>query len=223
MNQIKRYKIPIIIVIVHLLIVIYFSTILSPDVLVPRQWNFEGEVGSYSGKAFGMWFIWGISAFLLLFFMFFPYIDPRYKLHKKRFDDILPSLMKLMTSFMMLIHIYQLMWAAEVQIIREYNSMMFIIGLLFIMLGNILPKIPSNFFAGFRSPWTLSSETIWKKTHRFGGYCFVISGVLMIIRGIIINVSTLGSLIIMFIALGICMVPYFYSYILYLKNKGISY
>jgi uncharacterized membrane protein len=43
------------------------------------------------------------------------------------------------------------------------------VGLLFIVLGNLMPRFRSNFFFGIRTPWTLSSEQMWMKTHRLGG------------------------------------------------------
>jgi uncharacterized membrane protein len=52
-------------------------------------------------------------------------------------------------------------------------------GLLFILLGNYLPKLPRNFFFGIRSPWTLASETVWKRTHILSGWLFVAAGCLM--------------------------------------------
>jgi uncharacterized membrane protein len=52
-------------------------------------------------------------------------------------------------------------------------------GILFILLGNYLPKLPRNFFFGIRSPWTLASETVWKRTHILSGWLFVVAGFLI--------------------------------------------
>jgi uncharacterized membrane protein len=43
------------------------------------------------------------------------------------------------------------------------------VGLLFIVLGNYLTRVEPNWFVGIRTPWTLSSDTVWRKTHRMGG------------------------------------------------------
>jgi uncharacterized membrane protein len=59
------------------------------------------------------------------------------------------------------------------------------IGALFIVLGNLLPRFRSNFFFGIRTPWTLSSETVWARTHRVGGYAMVMVGVLLIAAGLV--------------------------------------
>lgn len=56
--------------------------------------------------------------------------------------------------------------------------------MLFIVLGNYMPKTRSNWFVGIRTPWTLSSEETWVKTHRFGGKLFVLIGIMLVASGI---------------------------------------
>jgi uncharacterized membrane protein len=55
------------------------------------------------------------------------------------------------------------------------------VGLLFIILGNYMPKVKKNWFVGIRTPWTLASEEVWNKTHRLGGKIFILAGLLMIL------------------------------------------
>ena len=50
------------------------------------------------------------------------------------------------------------------------------VAVLFIVIGNYLGKTRSNFFAGIRTPWTLSSEYSWEKTHRLTGRLFMLAG-----------------------------------------------
>lgn len=54
------------------------------------------------------------------------------------------------------------------------------VGLLFVIIGNYLPKIRKNWIAGIRTPWTLSDERVWDKTHRAAGLWFVIGGLVML-------------------------------------------
>ena len=56
-------------------------------------------------------------------------------------------------------------------------------GLLFVIIGNYLPKLRKNWIAGIRTPWTLSDERVWDKTHRAAGLWFVIGGFLMLLSG----------------------------------------
>jgi uncharacterized membrane protein len=54
-------------------------------------------------------------------------------------------------------------------------------GMLFIYLGFLLEHAEPNWFVGIRTPWTLSSESVWKKTHRLGGKLFKIAGVICLL------------------------------------------
>jgi len=53
------------------------------------------------------------------------------------------------------------------------------VGLLFIVLGNYLTRVEPNWFVGIRTPWTLSSDTVWRKTHRTGGWLMVLGGIVI--------------------------------------------
>jgi uncharacterized membrane protein len=54
-----------------------------------------------------------------------------------------------------------------------------LVGGLFVAIGSVLGRVRSNFFFGIRTPWTLTSERSWEKTHRLGGWLFVAEGVLV--------------------------------------------
>ena len=58
-------------------------------------------------------------------------------------------------------------------------------GLLFIVIGNYLPKARQNYTIGIRIPWTLANEQNWNKTHRMAGYLWIAGGVLLILLGLI--------------------------------------
>ena len=88
-----------------------------------------------------------------------------------------------------------------------------LLGGLFIGLGNYLPKTKRNYTVGIKIPWTLDDDDNWNKTHRLGGYCFIIAGLFMIIG------SFINQLEICFILLFVLMfVPFVYSYMLYRKK-----
>lgn len=57
-------------------------------------------------------------------------------------------------------------------------------SLLFIGIGNVLGKVRQNFMLGIRTPWTLSSELSWEKTHRLGARAFVASGLISIVAAL---------------------------------------
>ena len=93
-------------------------------------------------------------------------------------------------------------------------------GLLFIFVGNYLPKCKQSFTMGIKTMWTLSDERVWNKTHRFGGMLFVISGVVTVIAGLFFAEKLAGA-IVMVAVLGTVIATTVYSYLLYRKyNTG---
>jgi uncharacterized membrane protein len=60
-----------------------------------------------------------------------------------------------------------------------------VMGLLFIVMGNVMGKLRWNYTVGIRTPWTLANERVWDKTHRFGGWVFVAGGTLLVAMALI--------------------------------------
>ena len=59
------------------------------------------------------------------------------------------------------------------------------VGGLFIVMGNLMSRVRPSWFMGIRTPWTLSSDTVWRKTHRFAGVAFVIAGLCFLASAIL--------------------------------------
>lgn len=87
-------------------------------------------------------------------------------------------------------------------------------SLVFIIVGNYLPKCKQNYSIGIKVPWTLDDEENWNKTHHMAGKLWVIGGVLLLANVFI------GNMIIMFaIIMILAFVPMVYSYIIYNNSK----
>ena len=97
------------------------------------------------------------------------------------------------------------------------------LGILFIVLGNYMPKSTRNRHMGIKLPWTIGNDENWQKTHRLGGKLQVLSGVLMLISALFPVELSIGALIVALV-LSVA-VPTIYSYMLYRKHKaaGIVY
>lgn len=89
----------------------------------------------------------------------------------------------------------------------------FLLGILFIAIGNYLPKAKRNYTVGIKLPWTLNSDENWNKTHRLGGILFILAGILFIANIFI------SSEIIVYIMIFTFILPAIYSF--YLYTKGI--
>lgn len=95
--------------------------------------------------------------------------------------------------------------------------MPFLVGIMFIIMGNYMGKIRPNWFMGIRTPWTLSSDEVWNKTHRLGGKLFVLAGALLILVAFLPGSVTLVTLIIGVAA--VVIIPTVYSFILFKREK----
>lgn len=90
-------------------------------------------------------------------------------------------------------------------------------GLLFIIVGNYLPKARQNYTIGIKIPWTLANEENWNRTHRLAGYMWMICGALIIViclTGFVQAKWMIGIFLIMIL------VPCIYSFWLHAK-KGL--
>ena len=144
---------------------------------VPVHWNFAGQVDRWgSGQAQAIFFPILIIGMYLLF-VFIPLIDPK-KDRYQQFAKIYQLFKNLILAFFFIIYLiaslnglgYQLPVAVWVPLL---------VGFLFMVLGNYFGKIKPNWFVGIRTPWTLSSEEVWNKTHRFGGKIFILAGLMI--------------------------------------------
>jgi len=216
--KIKYFRLTIIFVLVQIVLALLIGLPLADDAKVPSHWNLQGEVDGWTGKWQSIYMFPLINVIIFTLFVFFPAISPRYRKNSERFDKILPSLLNLLVFFFAAIHIYTLLLARA--LIPQGNIFIFVLlGLLFILIGNLLPKVPSNFYVGVRIPWTLSSETVWRKTARMTGKSFSACGLIFVIIGMIgkINVFTKIILISMFFL--IIFWPTIYAFIVYKKEQ----
>lgn len=84
-----------------------------------------------------------------------------------------------------------------------------VIGLLFIVLGNYLPKTTPIYMVGIRLPETLHNSENWQKTNRLGGFTMVFAGFILLITGIIGNmIAVIGLIVAMVITI---LVPAVYA------------
>lgn len=96
------------------------------------------------------------------------------------------------------------------------------IGVLFIGMGNYLPRVRQNYTMGVKTPWALADPENWRRTQRFGGKCFVVMGVGFIAFGFTASALPDGAAAagIAAIALIPMVAMYLYSYLIWRKAGG---
>jgi len=92
-----------------------------------------------------------------------------------------------------------------------------LVGLMFILVGNYLPKTKQNYTIGIKLPWTLASEENWNRTHRFGGRVWVVAGFASLVSVTLPDKTMMIVQIVLILAAGL--IPTIYSYLLFKKQK----
>jgi uncharacterized membrane protein len=145
---------------------------------LPVHWGIDGQPDRFGSKVEALVALPVIAVLLTLLFVGLPYIDPR-----RRNLDASSKLWNAAAigGVALLAYVHMLMvLSATGRAIDMGDYLIPAISILFIVIGNYLPKTRSNWFAGVRTPWSMSSEYSWTKTHRLASRLFMGSGILSI-------------------------------------------
>lgn len=183
---------------------------------IPIHWNIEGEVDDYASRFWGVFMLPFTNLLVLLTFTFMPLLDPR-KENYPKFSRSYRAIKAITVVFFAVLHFLVLAFALGYEL---DISRIVVVGaaLLFIVMGNYLPKVKHNYFVGVRVPWTLASEKVWKKTHRFAGKLFVISGIIIFLSIFVSEIIRFW--LIMICALVTSLASMVYSYLVYRQEEG---
>ncbi len=219
MKRMANFKWSLVVIVMHLIAVLYFVNVIEPGTMIPSHWNYAGVVDGYFSLTGAVLFgvLFGMGMFLLLYLM--PYYSPWYKRFEQRFERLVPSLSFVLLLFFALINVYSLYLAKYPYAVPRMNFILVLIGLLLVFLGNLLPKVPRNFFIGIRTPWTLSNDEVWYQTHRMGGVFFILGGLILALKGIILQGYSMFQAVTTVAAIALLLYPALHSFILYRKIK----
>ena len=190
--------------------IIYWNRL--PDVMA-THFGMNNEANGFSSKAFA---VFGLPAFLLAVLWIGAFVtshDPkRQNISSKMFSLGLWIAPVISLVAAAIIYPINLGYELDITLFAEL-----LLGLMFIIIGNYLPKTRQNYTIGIKIPWTLANEENWNRTHRLAGYLWMICGILMILICLIRFVSAqwlVGIFLIM------VLVPCIYSFWLHAK-KGL--
>lgn len=139
------------------------------------HWNVRGEVDGYLPKFWGLFLIPFILLGLVLIFISIPRIDPL-KENIEKFRKYYDIFIIIFFIFMFSIYSQVILWNLDIKISPNANIPIGL-GLLFFYIGILCENSKQNWFIGIRTPWTLSSERVWEKTHKLGGKLFKMTGI----------------------------------------------
>ena len=152
-----------------------------PDQMA-SHWNVNDQVDSYMSKFWGVFLLPLITLAMFMLFRVVPSIDPL-KANIAQFREVFNLFIVLLVGFMLYLYGLTLAWNLGFDNFRISGALLPAIGLLFIFIGFMMRQARRNFFIGIRTPWTLSSDTVWNETHRIGAVLFMICGALAFVGG----------------------------------------
>jgi uncharacterized membrane protein len=142
---------------------------------IASHWNTHGQVDGYMAKFWGLFLLPIILVGLALLFVAIPRIDPL-KANIEKFRKHFDGFIILFFVFMLSIYFQVVLWNIGVEISPNV-TLPIGLGLLFFYVGILCENAKRNWFIGIRTPWTMSNDVVWDKTHKVGGKLFKIAGV----------------------------------------------
>jgi uncharacterized membrane protein len=200
----------LLIIVIQVLVSLVTYPFLPP--MVPSHWNAAGQIDAYIPKLFNaiLYPLMSLGLYILIrgLFAIGPRLgnQPKYS-NLEVINIILVGVLLLMLVVQLTTTSIALGFPVDITLV-----VCLAISLLFMFIGNYMGKLRRNFWGGIRTPWTLASDTIWERTHRLGGWLFVLGGLLGLVLSFV-PALRLGAIIV--IPLIVVFVPVVYSYFAY--------
>lgn len=143
------------------------------------HWNAKGQVDGYMSRFWGLFLMPVISLGLLVLFTLIPMIDPL-KENIEKFRTYFDGFIVLLILFLFYIYLLTIFW----NIGMRFNMTRLLapaLGALYYSIGILTENAKRNWFIGIRTPWTLSDDRVWDKTHKIGGRLFKIAGIIALL------------------------------------------
>lgn len=213
--MIKENKKKLIITSIVILLPILIGLILwnkLPD-QVPTHWNSAGEVDGWSSKVFA---VFGLPIVLFAVHwmcILVTSVDPK----KQNIEGKVLWIVFWICPIISLL-VGMLSYGAALGVEFKVDKIMLaIMGIMFIVIGNYLPKCKQSYTVGIKLPWTLNDEENWNRTHRMGGKIWVISGIILLLS-MLLPTSAMAIVVLAVVGVSV-LVPTVYSYLLFREKE----
>lgn len=185
--------------------------------MLATHWNAAGEADGHMPVLKALLFPAGIVTLLSLVLAVIPRIEPL----QDRLEGSAPLLRASWIGVLALMVLVEIKVAGPLLGWHFGNGLVLAgVGLLFMLIGNMLPKSRPGFFVGIRTPWTIIDTDIWIATHRLGGRLFMGAGLVIVIMALLPlapQVQTMGTLV---AALAAALLPAAYSWWLWSRRAA---
>jgi len=180
---------------------------------VPTHWNSAGEVDGWSSKVFA---VFGLPIVLFAVHwmcILVTSVDPK----KQNIEGKVLWIVFWICPIISLL-VGMLSYGAALGVEFKVDKIMLaIMGIMFIVIGNYLPKCKQSYTVGIKLPWTLNDEENWNRTHRMGGKLWVISGIILLLS-MLLPTSAMAIVVLAVVGVSV-LVPTVYSYLLFREKE----
>lgn len=149
----------------------------APDTL-PVHFDLSGNVDRTGGKLEGLFALPTVALGVYLFLRFLPRLDPA-RANYPSFAGAYATIRFTVLVMLAVVDLAVLLPLAGVEV-NQAAAIRLIIGGFLVALGAVMGKIRPNWFVGIRTPWTIASKESWVKSHRVGGWTFILAGLVFI-------------------------------------------
>ena len=180
---------------------------------VPTHWNAQGEVDGWSSKVFA---VFGLPIFLFVIHwmcILATSVDPKKQNIEGKVLWIVFWICPIV-SLLVCTMSYGVALGMEFEVDKIMLALM---GIVFIVVGNYLPKCKQSYTVGIKLPWTLNDEENWNRTHRMGGKLWVASGIILLLS-MLLPASAMVVVVLAVIGVAV-FVPTVYSYLLFREKE----
>lgn len=219
--MLKENKFKVILSSVIILLPTLFGLIMwneLPDMMT-THWGADGNADGFSAKPFA---VFGLPVMILalhLIGLLFTAKDKNQKGQNKKALNIIFGIAPLISLFSNGM-VYAIAFG------KSFNFVLLmpvLLGIMFVFIGNYLPKVKQNRTLGIKVSWALNNEENWNKTHRLGGKVWVVSGLVMLFSIFLPQAAMVAIMVCAIIAAVV--IPIVYSYCIYKRHQkeGIEY
>lgn len=180
---------------------------------VATHWGADNVANGWSSKPFAVFGLPGILLAVHLLCAFTTAVDPkRQSISNKIWKMVL--LICPVVSVIVAVSIYGTALSIKINVGMICEVFM---GVLFIVIGNYLPKCRQNYTVGIKLPWTLADPENWNKTHRVAGVVWMIGGVAALILAFVKPELSNGLLVVIF---AMVLIPVVFSLGYYISKQS---
>ena len=175
------YLVALAFVIVSFVVSVYFYPHM-PD-QIASHWNASGNANGSMPKLWGLFLVPTLTAGLFVLFAAIPRIDPLRE-NIAEFREYYDLFVVLFVVFMVYIQVLIILWNLGYRF--DFTVVLSpAIGVLYYFVGALMSRVERNWFIGVRTPWTLSDDEVWEKTHTRAGPLFKIAGIIAVLGALV--------------------------------------